>query len=178
MIRRIAKSLGSFLRRKDGSASLEFVIIFPAFMIMFISAIELYVVNLRSMMLERAVDINVRALRLGFLRGATFEDLKVTLCDAAVIIPNCQESISIQMVRVDTGTWQPLDPDAECIDRTEDYEPTLDPLPGIPNDLMLIRVCAVFDPMFPTAGLSQQMALDTSGGYAVVASTAFVVEPL
>ena len=42
---------------------------------------------------------------------------------------------------------------------------------------MLVRACAVFDPYFPTSAWGLQLPLDASGGYQLVAMSAFVNEP-
>jgi len=41
----------------------------------------------------------------------------------------------------------------------------------------LIRVCAVFKPVFPSTKLGIRLARDELGGYALVASSAYVNEP-
>lgn len=42
---------------------------------------------------------------------------------------------------------------------------------------MLVRVCALFEPFFPTTGLGMMMRYNARGDYALVATTAFVNEP-
>jgi hypothetical protein len=45
------------------------------------------------------------------------------------------------------------------------------------NELMMVRVCALFRPMFPSTGLGLNLRYDGDGNYAIVATTAFVNEP-
>ena len=48
---------------------------------------------------------------------------------------------------------------------------------GVGDNMMLIRACTKFDPIFPTSGLGFQLPRDNTGAYALVAATAFVNEP-
>ncbi|MEZ5796378.1 MAG: hypothetical protein R3D63_02055 [Paracoccaceae bacterium] len=42
---------------------------------------------------------------------------------------------------------------------------------------MIVRVCAVQDPFFPTTGLGLQLKADAEGGYQLIAASVFVNEP-
>ena len=66
-----------------------------------------------------------------------------------------------------------------CIDIDSDIDPIDDTtfIGGDNNELMLVRVCALFQPMFPTTTLGMQMPTDGNGNYALVVSSAFVNEP-
>jgi hypothetical protein len=46
------------------------------------------------------------------------------------------------------------------------------------NDVMLVRICAVFEPIFPTLGLGAQLTRVNESDYALVAAAAFVNEPI
>jgi hypothetical protein len=48
---------------------------------------------------------------------------------------------------------------------------------GGQNQLMLVKACAIFNPIFPSTGLGLQLVRD-DGGYAVTAFSAFVNEPV
>jgi hypothetical protein len=63
------------------------------------------------------------------------------------------------------------------VDRATQIEPAVTFIPGGENELVLIRVCAVFDPIFPTTGLGLDLPLDPSGGYQLLAMSTFVNEP-
>lgn len=178
MIRAFTYSLRRFWRRKDGTATVEFALLFPAFMTVFLASAELGILSLRNVMLERSLHIVVREIRLGLNGTPTHDGLKTAICDQAGIFPGCEEAINLELRRVDTDTWIPGNLDnANCADRTEEMDPVIEFTPGGANDLMLIRVCVVFDPFLPTGALASRMNLDMSGGYALVATSAFVVEP-
>lgn len=163
--------------REDGNATIEFVIIFPAIMTLFLMGFETGLLLTRGVMLDRGVDIAMRELRLGSLDPMTHDQLKISVCDNSVIIPDCQNALLIELRPIDETTWAPLGTDTTCVDRNEDIQPALDFIEGGKNEMMLVRVCAVFDPFFPTGGLAAQIKLDASGAYALVATSAYVNEP-
>ncbi len=178
---RARRALGRLRRSEDGNATIEFVLVVPPLLIMFISAFEIGMANVQNVMLERATDLAVRELRLlagnASNNSVDHEALRNRICADAKIIPDCTESLQIELTPVSTTTWNILKPEIDCIDRTGKIEPVISFEDGQQNELMLMRVCAVIDPMFPTIGLGAMMPKDASGGYKLVAVTAFVNEP-
>ncbi len=180
LLRFLARGLRDFRRREDGSLTAEFAILFPAFIMIFLSAFESGLLMTRQVMLEHAVDVSVRDLRLGTWQPApTHAELKQRICDTAGIIPDCMNSLLIELREVDQTTWAPLDTTATCIDRSQPIAPQLPPnfSAGTDNDLMLVRVCAAFKPLFPMSNLGMKLVRTPAGDYALVATTAFVNEP-
>ncbi len=168
---------GRFWGREDGNATIEFVILFPALMTIFLMAVELGVMLTRGVMLDRAVDIAVRDLRLGMLTPMTHDGLKDEICANSVIIPNCDSVMLLELRPISTVTWAELNHTVTCVDRTEDVQPVLEFDPGATNEMMLVVACSVFDPFFPTTALAAKIRLDPSGGYALVSSSSYVNEP-
>jgi hypothetical protein len=168
-----------FGRDEGGATSIEFVILFPLFIGIFFAAFESGFMMLRNVMLERSVDLAVRDLRLGTPTPPTFDELKQTICERTHFIDDCLDVVQVELRPVDMTTWGPLDGPPRCID----VESTIDPFDqteysvGSNNELMLVRVCALFQPMFPTTGLGLGMRYDGEGNYALVATSAFVNEP-
>jgi hypothetical protein len=64
-----------------------------------------------------------------------------------------------------------------CVDREEDIVPVTQLQIGQQNDVMLVRVCVVQDAMFPTTGVGLGLPKDDQGGYGLITTTAFSVEP-
>ncbi len=180
MTRVVAKTLSAgrrALSREEGNATIEFVLLFPALFTLFLMVVESGVLMTRGVMLDRAVDMSMRELRLGTLTPMTPDGLKTSICQKSVIIPDCQNVLSLELRPISTTTWTPLSGATTCVNRDEDIQPVLDFEPGIKNEMMLVRVCAIFDPFFPTSGLAAQIKLDPTGGYALVAMSAYVNEP-
>jgi Flp pilus assembly pilin Flp len=172
---------GRFRRDEGGAMSIELAILFPVFMALLVAAFELGMYMTRQTMLERAVDITVRSLRLGQMPNPDHDTLRDSICDRAErVLPGCRGSLLIDIVEVPLQGWTPPNVTAECIERDPDGE--LKPVsnfilnPGSPNNMMLIRVCSLQQPIFPTTymGLAMQSHDDF---YALTTSSAFVVEP-
>lgn len=163
--------------REDGNATIEFALIFPVIISLFLMAFELGLLLTRGVMLDRAVDMSMRDLRLGNLTPTNHAELKNRICDRALIIPDCQNVVLIELRPIADDTWEPLGTDVTCVDREEEIDPVVEFEIGSKHEMMLVRVCALFDPFFPTTGLAAQMKLDNSGAYALVAASAYVNEP-
>jgi hypothetical protein len=176
----IARGLRRLVRRfarEEGTATVEFVILFPVFMVLTVSAIEMGVLTLRQAMIERGVDLTVRNLRVGTWHDPSADDVKHAICNGAAIIPNCLNVIHLELRPISTTTWQVPSAAPTCVDRTSDVKPVVNYTPGKRNELMLLRACVVVSPMFAHYGLAANLPLDSSGGYHLIASTAFVNEP-
>ena len=165
------------LRREDGNATIEFVILFPLFMMLFFSAFEIGLVMVRQVMLDRATDISVRALRLGSWTNPTHDQMKRNICNLAGILPDCMNNIMIELRPVSTTTWTPLPSNPTCVDKDAVISPPITFNGGLQNEMMLVRVCALMKPMFPTTGLGLRLPREGEDYYALVATTAFVNEP-
>lgn len=164
-------------RRENGNSSIEFVIIFPVFMILFISAFEAGMLMVRQVMLDRATDISVRALRLGTWSTPTQHQLKRNICNIAGILPDCMNNMLIELTPVSTETWAPLPKRPTCVDKDEPMQPVVVFLGGQQNEMMLVRVCALAKPIFPMTGLGLQLPRHDPDHYALISTSAFVNEP-
>lgn len=165
------------VRSEEGAATIPFVIFVPFFMTLVISSVELGMLMLRDVMLQRGLDMAVRDLRLGTWSNPTHATLKTRICANAAILPNCEANLLVELRPVSKVTWEPLNSGAVCVDRSQELQPVTEFTAGVSNDMMLIRACIKFNPIFPTTGLGLSMPKDGAGQYALVAATAFVNEP-
>lgn len=162
---------------EDGSATIPFVIMFPAFLFMVVSSVEMGLLTVRQVMLERGLDMSVRGLRLGSWVNPTADDLKRSICNNAAIIPDCFNSIMLEMRVVDKNTWSPLGSSPTCVDRSLAIQAPTIFTNGGSDELMLIRACVKVYPMAPMTGLGMSLTKDKAGQYSLVSATAFVNEP-
>ncbi len=173
--------LRSFLRRKareeEGTATIPFVILFPAFMVIVLSSIEMGILTVRQVMLERGLDLTVRELRLGIRANPSQRQIKASICNGAGLIPDCMNSLLVELQPVNKTTWSPLNPNATCVDKSLPVQPVTTFNPGGSDEMMLIRACVKVRPMAPLTGLGMQLHKDAAGEYALVSSSAFVNEP-
>ncbi len=179
MTPRIGSLLSRFVRNEDGQVAIEFVIMTPLIFSIFLTSVELGLYSKRQMWLDRGLDIAVREVRLNTASIPSHDALKVTICNNAAFIPDCVDNLKLEMEQVNPRAFAALDPTADCVDR---FEPIASQDPpnyktGNEHDLMLIRACVNFDPIFPTTGLGFDFAKDGSQRAFMTAMSAFVQEP-
>ncbi|MFX0544864.1 TadE/TadG family type IV pilus assembly protein [Roseovarius sp. S1116L3] len=166
------------LRREDGNATVEFVIIVPIYLALMAMSLELSMITLRQTMVERGLDIAVRDLRLGTGTNPTHDAIKKRICGEAYVINDCENAIRLEMVPSDMRNLTTLGGEVMCTDKEEEGAPVLKFTPGQQNQLMFLRVCAKYDPLFPTWHLARSLKKDSSGQVAIISMSAFVQEPL
>ncbi len=174
---RALRHIAGSLRREDGTASMEFVIVVPVILSIFMSSFESGLLMIREILLEQSVDMVMREMRLGHYPVVTDAVLKAQICNRSIIFPNCLNNIKIQLDRISTTTWAIPAPQSLCINSSTPIQPVLTLNAGAENDLMLVRVCVSLPAMFPGSGMVTSMSLDNNGNYRLVATSAFVVEP-
>lgn len=177
MIKSLCRHLNRFAKSEMGSGTVEFVITVPVMLIILLSGIELAVVNVRHSMLERAVDLTVREIRLGTGSAPQHDQIKDMICEHAGFIENCDDNLRLEMIQLDPRNWSGIPREADCTDSSEEVSPVRSFVNGAANDLMILRACAKFDPIFPSTGLGADLASQTDGMYGLVSTTAFVQEP-
>jgi hypothetical protein len=184
VLARLARRFGRAARSESGNASIEFVFLFPLFLTLLLSAIESGLMTMRYVWLDRSVDLTVRDLRLGNLdlddANATVNHdvVRDAICEqGALLLPDCNETLLLQLIPVDTATWDVPDPNANCVDRTGTVNPTIEFSAGAQNEMMIVRACYIVDPFMPNVGLGAEFNVDASGGVSLIVSSAFVNEP-
>ncbi len=177
MIRSIKKSVRRFKKDEDGSSTVEFAILFVPMFTMLVSAIELGMIHLHHAMLEQAVDETVREIRLGTGQVPSHDTIKSMVCERTGFIEDCSSEIRLEMIRLDPRNWWPVPEGADCVDTSQEVAPVRSFENGQSNELMFLRACAKFDPVFPTLGMGENLIVDGAGQYSLVASSVFVQEP-
>ncbi len=178
LVHKLGRTLRAFGLSEKGVATVEFVVVFPFFVGVFLGAYEVAIMNIRAVMLERATDIAVREIRLSGGSEVKHDDVRKTICTYAMLVSNCEEVTKIELTRVDRDTWTVnLQDDVDCRDRTDEIKPPKNFVNGTENDYMLIRVCAVVDSIFPSFGVGRSIPKDELGGYVLISNSVFVNEP-
>ncbi len=169
-----------FVSGEAGVVTVEFILWFPVFFFLFLSSVEAGFITAKAVMLERGLDMAIRDVRLG-IGAMTHEAIKNKVCDNAIILPDCRNTIRLELKPVSTSSWTPLTGSNLCVDRAAPIDPAVDPTGydvGIGNQLMLVRACALVQPLFPGVGLGLQLPKDsTYGDFILIATSAFVNEP-
>ncbi len=181
MSKRMLSSLKRFRKDEDGNPTIEFLLFLPLFMFMFMMMFEAGYFMVRGVMLERGVDMAVREVRLSNGAVPDYPALKERICSQAGILPDCVNSIQIQMeqVPITPGGIAQFNAPARCVDvnSTDDASTGTTYETGAQNELIVMRVCALMQPLFPTTGIGAGMGVDSEGNYALVRTAAFVTEP-
>lgn len=178
MIPGFRNALHRFRRDEDGTASVEFVIVVPVFLALMMFSIELGFITLRNTMLERGLDIAVREVRLGTGTVPQHDEIKQIVCEKSVIIYDCMNTLQLEMRPTDIRAFSALDTEADCTDAAEPTKPVRAFIPGAQNELMLMRACVKYDPLFPKQFLGRALQTDTNGQATIISTTAFVQEPV
>ena len=178
MIGPFGYELRRFLREEGGNASVEFVLVFPAYLALMLMSIELGFVTLRHTLLERGLDIAVREVRLGTGTAPQHDEIKDLICQNSLMIRDCATTLRLEMRSADIRAFNSLDTTADCTDAAEPTKPVKQFVNGQQNQLMLLRACLRFDPLFPDDALGSALTKDASGQSSIVSMTAFVQEPL
>jgi hypothetical protein len=188
MIRFLKRKSRAFGREEDGNMTVEFVVVLPMIFSIFMMSFESGLLMMRSVMLERAVDMTVRELRLGQIPNPTSDVLKTRICSRTVIVANCPTAIRIEMLPVNMNVWNMPTTAPGCVDRTQNVQPPENYNPGGQHELMLTRICVLQKAIFPTLGLSDKfvglgkgLTQGQPGGfgeYGLIVMSSFVNEPL
>ncbi|MDA9865090.1 pilus assembly protein [bacterium] len=170
---RMKRSLLRFRKDQDGNATIEFVLLFPVFMSLFLMGFEAGYFMVRSVLVERAVDISVRDVRLGNGNVPDYVALRKSICDEIAIIPDCLNAVQVDMksIEIEPGGTVPVSTNTECINQDDtDFDV------GDINQMMIVRVCVLAQPLFPTTGIGVGMQY-YDGKYRMITTAGFVNEP-
>lgn len=177
-MQRFIKYLRNFGRAEDGSTTVEWVIIFPTIFFTVLAAIESGVMMSRYMLLDRAVDITAREIRLGLIDDPSQTTIRAAICEHARV-SGCATDLIIDLQPAETVSANFPDDAADCRDRSVTPDPTLEPVidGGDRDQIMYMRVCALADPFMPGVGLGLLLPKDANGAHRMVTYTAFMNEP-
>lgn len=177
-IKGLRTQLKCFAREESGTASLEFILVMPIYISVIVMGVELGMITLRHTLLERGMDMAVREIRLGTGTAPQHNDIKDLICANSLMLLDCQAKLQLEMRSADIRAFAALDTSADCTDSSEPTKPVREFTPGQANELMLMRACLKYEPLFPDAFLGSAISTDASGESSVIVTSAFVQEPL
>ena len=178
MISHITSAWRRFARDESGNTNtVAFAIWTPVLLITLATALEVGVYTARATMLERGMDITVRDIRLNTGTNPQHNEIKEMICEQAAIIPNCNNTLRLEMMIREMRDFAAIPNNADCTDRALPASPVREFSAGHENELMVLRACAKIEPIFPMTWLASALSTDAAGDYAVVALSAFVQEP-
>ena len=178
----------AFLSDERGTATIEFVLLVPLIMTVFFASFESSFYMIKSVMLERSVDIVVRDLRLGNLDNMNHRILKQRFCETSALtdVASCVDNMRVWMQPINTADFKMVLPQRYCMDKSAKIDPLVDPPSaefayGTDNDIMLLHICLLETPLFPTTIVGAALVAANGNGddenYGIVVNSVFVNEP-
>lgn len=179
----LTQKMKSFAADTEAAASVEFVIIAPILFFMVFSMFEAGWLMTKQTMLSRGLNMAIRDLRLGKVGGEDsaeiHENIKAKVCEKAMIFRNCNLYLHLEVREINLAEGIPWT-SPTCVDRgTEEVAPLVVATGRHDEDpsTMFVRACVVVDPLIPGTGLGVHLTKDDTGGYHMVAFSAFRNEP-
>ncbi|MDC0736854.1 TadE/TadG family type IV pilus assembly protein [Cognatishimia sp. SS12] len=172
----LLNKLRAFRREDAGNIATEFVVMVPILLLALMAGVEIGIMTIRQTMLERSLDETVRWIRLNTGASPTHEELKAMVCQYGVV-PDCQENLTLELLPRNLRAWEALPEDYACIDKSTEITPMSEYSFGMDNELVIIRACAKFEPIFPGTSFAAALTQDDAGYASITKMTAFVQEP-
>jgi hypothetical protein len=172
------RRLFRFRRDEEGGIFLiEFCILVPILFGAFMMAVEMGMYSMRQMYLDRGTDIAVRYIRLSTNTPIAHDEIKQVICDNAGFIEDCSTTLRLEMIPLHPRAFATFDQTPDCVDTSTDATPVRGFVLGREHEIMILRACVKFKPVFATSGLGYALEKDGSGRARMVAVSAFVQEP-
>ncbi|WP_415921864.1 TadE/TadG family type IV pilus assembly protein [Tateyamaria sp. SN6-1] len=178
MTQRLRTYLRRFRREEDGAFyMIEWVIMLPLLFFIMLSAWELGLYAFRQNFLDRGLDMAVRDIRLSTGTSFSHAQVKSMICDDAGFLADCDSKLTLEMKSVDPRNFNGFVNNTYCRDTSAPLLPSHEFVHGNDHDLMVMRACYVYDPVFPHIGLGKRMEDHEMEGYPMVSVSVFVQEP-
>ena len=177
MIRTLRTFARRFRRDDNRSMTIEFALAVPLIMTLFMTSVEMGIYSFRQTLLERGLDIAVRNVRLNTGANYTHSDIKNMVCQHSGNLPDCQNALKLEMKPVNPRAFTNFGVSPDCADVSLPVTPSTIFVHGSEHEMMLLRACWMFEPVFPLAGLGKSFAKDGNGRVSMFAVSGFVQEP-
>lgn len=177
MIRKATKFLRQFGRREDGNMVVEFALAVPLLFTLFLTSVEMGIYSLRQNFLDRGLDMAVRNVRLNTGANYTHNDIKQMVCQYSGFLTDCDAALKLEMNPINPRAFTGFAGAADCADVSKPVTPSRSFVHGGQHQLMLLRACYVFEPVFPSTGLGYALTKDGTGRSSMVSLSGFVQEP-
>jgi len=177
MIRKATRFLRRFGRDEDGHMLVEFALAVPLIFTLFMTSVEMGIYALRQNFLDRGLDMAVRDIRLNTGANYTHTDIKNMICGYSGFLPDCSSALKLEMNPINPRSFSGFAGTADCADLSQPVTPSRSFVHGSEHQLMLMRACYMFKPVFKSTGLGYAFTKDGSGRVKMVSLTGFVQEP-
>lgn len=169
--------LRRFWRSDDGAMMVPYLLAAPVVLGIVAASVEIGLYTARNAMLERGLDIAVRQIRINTEEPPTYDAVVGMICDTAAIIPKCNDNLHLQMKKYNVRTMGSISFPEACAPLGKEFTPANKFENGMDNELMIIRACWNFKPVFPAHYVGRTFDKDGDGQAYMLATSAFVQEP-
>lgn len=178
MIMRLKNHLRRFRKEEVGAIFiLEFMILAPLLFSAFFFGFDLSMHSIRQMLLDRGLEVTTREVRLNTSMQFSHDDLKRAICINTGGLDDCEENLKLEMISMNPRTFTGLPAMPDCVNVGQPVAPLRGWSLGKQHELMLLRACYLFKPVFGMASLGAAMNKDSEGRSKMVSISAFVQEP-
>jgi hypothetical protein len=165
-----------FRRNTAGAAAVEFALVVPLLLSIIFSTMEAGWIMVQSIMLDRALDMTVRELRIGSFANPTQASMRQRVCERAMVLADCEQALALELIPITSSASYPTDA-ARCVERNTPIQPVLRFGAGLRAQTVFVRACFVVDPLTPMLGLALALPKDASGGIRIISKSGFINEP-
>ena len=175
-MRAASERLREFRRNDEGTAAIEFTIIAPIFFAMMFSFYDVGMLMLRQVMLNQAVDMTMREVRIakpGEWDARRFID---TVCGRTYVLPKCKATMMVDQQAVGRLA---VNLPADNVPCRNPKNTTIAPMqysPSSSGQVMFLRVCAVASPLLPGYAFARHLPTNSAGEVQIITTTAFMGE--
>ncbi|MCB4379922.1 pilus assembly protein [Synechococcus sp. MU1644] len=169
--------LRRFRREEDGQMVVEFALAVPLMFTLFMTSVELGIYSVRQGFLDRGLDMAVRNVRLNTGAGYTHGDIKTMVCEYSGFLEDCDSALKLEMKPVSARSFSGFPNSPDCADVSLAVTPSTTFVHGSEHQLMMLRACYSFQPVFPMTGLGASFSKDGAGRVKMVSMSGFVQEP-
>ncbi|QUJ75205.1 pilus assembly protein [Sulfitobacter albidus] len=178
MITRLKNRFRIFRKAENGAVvALEFMIMLPLIFGTFFMGFEMGIYSIRQLMLDRALEVTTRDVRLNTQATFSHDDLRTAICANSGGLDKCDENLKLEMLPMDPRDFTGLPANPDCENIYSNATPVRGWSLGQQHELMILRACYRFKPVFPTTGLGYYLEKNSNGEARMVSITAFVQEP-
>jgi hypothetical protein len=169
------------LRRDDAATTVEFVVLFPVVLLVFFIAAENVVVNLKTTILDSAVDRTIRELRMGMIAAPSQSVLESLICEKMGSPINCVADLVLEMTvgtfSSSTGAVILPSASAACVSKSTFVDPVVSFSFGGSNDLIFVRACYTVDVSMPMSIGTVSVADQVGTEHRLISTAVFMNEP-
>lgn len=163
----IRKNMRSFLRKNDGVVAIEAAFLIPIMTVLTFSAFEVGNFFFNTAIINTVASEESRPIKTGNAWRADFVpanpgpgDCKTgkecffeDVCDKLESLGDCNTNLAVEVRRFDTFA-EAAEPEAVTCPNNPGYEAGGVPYqPGLPNDIIRVRICFTVNPLTPGIGI-------------------------